>query len=109
MKIANICVSITGIFFRRLIFIGCRENSKHYMLAYPNYIQQQFYHHLQDFKLALILQISIFDLLYNKIYPWYDNILWEVVWLNYGISRPERNIIDKDHFKVYLSLIEFDE
>ena len=34
-----------------------------------------------------------------KINPFYYIILWEFVWSNSRISRPEIDIIDKDHLK----------
>ena len=50
--------------------------------------------------LALLFQISIFNLLYNIIYPLYDIILWEVVLATCCITLPERYITDKDLFYV---------
>ena len=63
-------------------------------ISIENYKWERF----MTFMLALLFQISIIDLLYNKVYPVYDIIWSEVVWYYWRIIRPERDIIGKDHF-----------
>ena len=68
------------------------------MLAHTDYIQQQLYQKFPTSLLALMLHIPIFDSVYNRIDPVYDITRWEVLWANFRLSIPQRDIIYKDHF-----------
>ena len=48
--------------------------------------------------LALLFQISILDFYIINFDPLYDIIFLEVILSNVCITRPERDIIDRDHF-----------
>ena len=57
-----------------------------------------------------MFDLSIFDSLYNKkLFKYMRPLDGEVVLYNFCISRPEIDFIYYDNFKVYLSMIGFDE
>ena len=75
---------------------------QHYMSVFPILCPTKTWSKFLTFMLALLFQISIFDFLYDKNWSFvYDIIWWEVVWSNFRISRPERDIIDKYHLLWY--------
>ena len=59
---------------------------------------------------ALMFHLSIFDSQHNKsLIKYLISLDGEVVLTNCGIIGPERYFTYYDHFKVYLSIIGFDE